>query len=252
MSRHFVDFIPIMGGEIVVTGAELKHMNVLRLSKGAMVTLIDGRGNCCQALIKKIDFHKAVLKADPPGKDRTESFVKIHLIFAWTKSVKPELVVQKTTELGVFRLIPYSASRSIAKPGGQKTERLQKVAIEAAKQCGRSLIPQVISCNDLQQALALIPDGAPIFFLDETEKSKLFSHALLEVEKADEVVLVIGPEGGMEDHEREILASRAVSVSLGPRILRAETASIAALTTVQTVLGDMGRPRAEHGISKKE
>lgn len=247
MKSFLVSRIPPAGGEVVVTGDELAHMRVRRIRAGQEVFLSDGQGNHAQARVIRMTKDAAILDADPPVREYSESFLKISLLFAWTKSAKPELIVQKATELGVWQLIPFSAARSIAGATEIKVERLRKIAAEAAKQCGRSRIPAVIPCAGLDSALALAPPKTGCFFLNETERSVYLSDAVLHAEGASEFALIVGPEGGMDDAERETLEQRAISVSIGPRILRVETACIAGLTIMQTIVGDMGS-KAERGL----
>ncbi len=221
---------------------EARHYlrDVLRLSPGAEVELFDGRGGAWAATIEP-GFAALAVGA---RRERSAGGPEISLLFALAKGEKAELVVQKATELGVARLVPWAAERSVLKldagKGRERAERWRRIAEEAARQCGRAEVPVVEDPTDLPGALAGLPAGHRLLVLHGAGGAPL---AALGLEGAPGVALVVGPEGGLTEGELAACqAAGAVRGSLGPRTLRAETAAIAGLAVLQAVAGDLGLP----------
>lgn len=220
---------------------EARHYlrDVLRLPPGAAVELFDGQGAVFEATIEP-GFAALAVGA------RREAAVAgpaLSLLFALSKGEKGELVVQKATELGVARLCPWAAERSVLKleeqKGRERAERWRRIAEEAARQCGRADVPEVTAPLGLVAVLAAVPAGHRLVVLHGPGGAPL---ATLGLEEAAGVALVVGPEGGLTDGELSACeAAGAVRGSLGPRTLRAETAAIAGVAVLQAVAGDLGR-----------
>jgi 16S rRNA (uracil1498-N3)-methyltransferase len=219
---------------------EARHYlrDVLRLAPGDAVELFDGRGAAWEAVIEPgfgalaIGARREPLAVGP----------ELSLLFALSKGEKGELVVQKATELGVARLCPWAAERSVLKldeeKGRERAERWRRIAEEAARQCGRADVPQVAAPVGLAAALAAVPAGHRLVVLHGPGGAPL---AGLGLEGAPGVALVVGPEGGLTTSELAACeAAGAVRGALGPRTLRAETAAIAGLAVLQAVAGDLG------------
>ena len=219
---------------------EARHYlrDVLRLSPGDAVELFDGQGAAWEAVVEPgfeslaVGARREALSAGP----------SISLLFALSKGDKGELVVQKATELGVARLCPWAAERSVLKldagKGRERAERWRRIAEEAARQCGRADVPLVAEPVGLAAALAAVPAGHRLVVLHGPGGLPLEA---LGLEGAPGVALVVGPEGGLTDGELAACqAAGAVRGALGPRTLRAETAAIAGLAVLQAVAGDLG------------
>jgi 16S rRNA (uracil1498-N3)-methyltransferase len=162
-----------------------------------------------------------------------ETVPDVWLAFAPVKRVQTDWLVEKATELGVARLLPVTTQRTIAER--VRRERLESIAIEAAEQCGRTILPGI---GELQPLAKLLEQRSPdrtLYFADEAGGTPAASSF-----KAGPAMILTGPEGGFTDEEREKIraVANAIPVSLGPRILRAETAALAALSCYMAVAGD--------------
>jgi len=217
---------------------EARHYlcDVLRLEAGAAVELFDGRGHAWDATLGA-GGDALVLGAprEAPARGAT-----IALLFALAKGEKNDLVVQKATELGAARIAPFAAARSVvrleAEKAQERTGRWRRIAEEAARQCGRADVPELLAPLPLAGALAALPPGLDVVVFQPG------GVALASLEAGPEgVAAVIGPEGGLDDAELAACAAAgARRATLGPRVLRAETAAIVAVAMLQARFGDMG------------
>jgi 16S rRNA (uracil1498-N3)-methyltransferase len=210
--------------------------DVLRLSPGAAVELFDGRGGAWEAIVEP-GFAALAVGAPRPALARGPV---LSLLFALSKGEKGDLVVQKATELGVARLCPWTAERSVVRleagKGLERAARWGRIAAEAARQCGRADLPVVEAPVGLVAALAAVPAGHRLVVLHGPGGAPLGD---LGLEGAPGVALVVGPEGGLTEGELEACQrAGAVRGALGPRTLRAETAAIAGVAALQAVAGD--------------
>ncbi len=200
------------------------------------------------ATLLTVDAQKSVARIDGQCPS-PEGPVKVTLWQGLAKGDKLETIVQKTTELGVYQICPIEMKRSVAKMdkperAQKKQERYQRIALEAAKQSGRAHVPIVDTCATFDKAIKAIQTGDvhydAIFVAWEEEQTLLFSKAITTKKECQNVLIVIGPEGGITSEEWEALhALGAQSVSLGKRILRTETAGLCALSVLWTALGEM-------------
>jgi 16S rRNA (uracil1498-N3)-methyltransferase len=216
--------------------ASLHYLSdVLRLEPGAEVEVFDGAGAAWTATFTGSDLALGERRAAAlPG-------ATVWLAFALARGEKGDWIVQKGTELGVSRLVPWQAERSVVRlepdRAEERTRRWRRIAEEAARQCGRSDVPEVAVPGTLAQALEAPPGFERVAF-----------HAgagapLPEVVRpgASGYLAVLGPEGGLTDREvRACLDAGCRLASLGPRVLRAETAAIAAAALIQHLAGDLG------------
>jgi len=216
--------------------ASLHYLSdVLRLEPGAEVEVFDGAGSSWTAQFTGSELRLGASRAAAlPG-------VTVWLVFALSRGEKGDWIVQKCTELGVTRLVPWQAERSVVRLEPDRAEerarRWRRIAGEAARQCGRSDVPEVAVPGTLAQALAAPPGFERIVF-----------HAGTGAPLAGSVrpggagfLAVLGPEGGLTDREvRACLDAGCRLASLGPRVLRAETAAVAAATLIQHLAGDLG------------
>jgi 16S rRNA (uracil1498-N3)-methyltransferase len=225
-------------GAIARLDAQGRHYlhDVLRLEPGAALEVFDGHGALYDARIEP-GFERLALGA---RRDAPPGGASIQLAFALAKGEKVELVVQKATELGVARIVPWAAERSVVRLEPERAEeragRWRRIAEEAARQCGRADVPEVRVPATLAELVAELPPGfLPIVFHGEG------GVPIAHLPAADGVLAVVGPEGGLTAAELGTLGrAGAARASLGPRTLRAETAAIAAVALLQARYGDLG------------
>ncbi|MCD1617843.1 16S rRNA (uracil(1498)-N(3))-methyltransferase [Salipiger marinus] len=234
--RLFVDH-PLGAGQPVPLTREQAHylFSVMRLGSGAAVALFNGRDGEWRAEVEEAGKRGGTLlcasqtrvQGTPPD---------LWLIFAPIKKARTDFIVEKAVELGVRRILPVQTEFTNSERIRQ--DRLQAHAVEAAEQCGATFVPEVADLVRLDRLLACWPDRA-LVFCDEKQAGAGDPGAALARSPAPAAVL-IGPEGGFSDSERARLHAmdRAQAIALGPRILRADTAAVAALTLWQAQCGD--------------
>lgn len=228
---------------IVVAGEDAHHIkNVLRLKIGEKLILCDGNGYEHLCTVADYDTQNAVnCEIIESRESETELPVKIVLYQGLPKKDKLELIIQKAVELGAFEIVPVAMKRSIAKIEDDKSEkkkmqRWQEIARAAAKQSERGIIPQVGKCLTFKQALQrCTEDKALVCVAYENARgmSSLaeFAQAVKEAPKGATIAVFVGPEGGFEESEVEMVKENGgLSVSLGKRILRTETAGLTLLS----------------------
>ena len=227
---------------LVLRGENAHHAGrVLRLRPGEAVTLCDGKGtdyDCTVETLEKDAVTCRVLGSHPAD---TEPKQQLTLFMALPKGDKMEFIVQKAVELGVSEIVPYLSKNCVSRPDkmDKKVERWRKIAVEAAKQCGRGVLPAVHAVVPAAEAVRLAAQAETALFLYENEKQTGLRDALAGgVGKT--VSLMVGPEGGFAPEEAAAAKDAGlVSVSLGTRILRCETAPVAALAAVLYAGGNM-------------
>jgi len=204
--------------------------NVMRLGEGAELLAFDGSSGEWLARISEAGKKRMALTVERRTRE-PEAIPDVWLAFAPVKRTQTDWLVEKATELGVAKLIPVITHRTIAER--VKLERLGSIAIEAAEQCGRTRLPTIDEPVSLAQFLK--QSDRPIYFADEGGGEPAASAF-----KPGQAVILTGPEGGFTDDERAAIraVSNAIPVSLGPRILRAETAALVALAAYMAVAGD--------------
>jgi 16S rRNA (uracil1498-N3)-methyltransferase len=203
--------------------------NVLRMGEGAELLLFDGQSGEWLARIAEAGKRRIILSVERQTRE-AETVPDLWLAFAPVKRAQTDWLVEKATELGAARLIPVMTRRTVAER--VKLERLEAIAIEAAEQCGRTLLPQIAEPVALKDVLNT---QRTIYFADEAG-----GEPAAEAFKPGAALILTGPEGGFTEEERAAVraAPTAVPISLGPRILRAETAALAALATYMAIAGD--------------
>lgn len=219
---------------------------VLRLAAGDALALFDGRGAEHEARIEAIKGGRVevLVGARRAGTAGRESPLRVTLLQALARGEKMDWVLQKATELGVARIAPVATGRSVVQLDGERADKRlahwQGVVAAACEQCGRNVLPEVLAPAPLAAACAALPAGLRLVLSPEAALPLVSALAAREAPR-DSVTLLIGPEGGLDAGELE-LAARAgfVAVTLGPRVLRTETAAIAALGILQALAGDLG------------
>lgn len=234
MPRFFIDPGQMVGHAIELTGEDAHHLSrVLRLGPGAAITVLDGTGAAYEAVVETVEKERVSARVTGTG-EAAEPPVALTLYQGMPKGDKWELVIQKATELGATRLVPVAAARSVVQLKGDKLEgklaRWRKIAREAAEQCERGRVPEVegpVAVGGLKPA-----EGGLLLVLSERVTGPSLPKAL-PAEMPAEVAVAVGPEGGWTPEELEAMRQAgAVEVSLGKRILRTETAGLAALAMV--------------------
>jgi 16S rRNA (uracil1498-N3)-methyltransferase len=206
--------------------------NVLRMSAGAELLVFDGSSGEWLARVAETGKKRMTLMVERKTRE-LEPIPDVWLAFAPVKRTQTDWLVEKATELGAARLIPVMTQRTVAER--VRLDRLEAIAIEAAEQCGRTRLPEIAEPVSLKQLLGGADEGRTLYFADETG-----GEPVARAFKAVPALILTGPEGGFTDAERALVraAPRSVAISLGPRILRAETAALAALAAFMTVAGD--------------
>ena len=234
LKRFFVDTI---GDTAELSGEEFEHAkNVLRIGVGAEVILLDNSGNEYTAVVAQVEKKRMLLNVVRMQAGEREADTDVCLLFGYLKNAdKNEFIVQKAVELGVKKIGVFSSEYSSAYMNANKLERLNKVAKEAAKQCLRSVAPTVVYYDTLNGALDSAKAYENKIFACEFAQNSEFSLADLK----GSVAMVVGSEGGFSREEAAAAKAQGFAhVSLGKRILRAETAAVALASVVMFSLGE--------------
>jgi 16S rRNA (uracil1498-N3)-methyltransferase len=240
--RLFVPAERLAGARLVLADEDHQHVaRVLRARAGDRLTLFDGAGAEVDAEVARVGKRdtELVLGARRAGAP-TAAPVAITLLVAPPRGERMDLLVQKSTELGVARIVPVIAERSVARPEPARRARWEKIAREAARQCGRADVPRVDGPVALAAALAASDLPATRFALWEGERGQSLRARLAAAPAPPAAALLVGPEGGLPPEEIAAAAGAGfVPTSLGPRILRVETAAIVAVALVQAAAGGL-------------
>ncbi|GAB6094516.1 16S rRNA (uracil(1498)-N(3))-methyltransferase [Desulfatiferula olefinivorans] len=244
MRRFFISDSAIDGRTATLSGQDARHLkDVLRLSVGDTVCLIDGGGQEHLADITAMEPGVVTLAVRETREGKTESPVHITLAQAYLKDKKMDDLIRPLTELGINRFLPVLSSRCVARPEASKIkarrERWEKIARESLKQCRRSQLPDISEAITLEDLFkSTHADDLNIMFWENAHQP--IPTANPAGKSPRRIVLLLGPEGGFSDDE----ATRArengfVTATLGPRILRAETAGLTACALAQYLFGDL-------------
>jgi 16S rRNA (uracil1498-N3)-methyltransferase len=221
------------GASVELQAGQANYLgNVLRLGIGAELLLFDGSSGEWLARIAEAGKKRMALAVERRTRE-PETIPDVWLAFAPVKRAQTDWLVEKATELGAARLIPVMTRRTVAER--VRLDRLQSIAIEAAEQCGRTVLPEIAEPLPLAKLLEQRAPGRTLYFADE-EGGEPASGAF----EPGPALILIGPEGGFTDDERAKVRAQqnSVAISLGPRILRAETAALAALSAYMVIAGD--------------
>ena len=221
------------GASVELEAGQANYLgNVLRLGIGAELLLFDGSSGEWLARIAEAGKKRMALAVERRTRE-PETIPDVWLAFAPVKRAQTDWLVEKATELGAARLIPVMTRRTVAER--VRLDRLQSIAIEAAEQCGRTVLPEIAEPLPLAKLLEQRAPGRTLYFADE-EGGEPASGAF----EPGPALILIGPEGGFTDDERAKVRAQqnSVAISLGPRILRAETAALAALSAYMVIAGD--------------
>lgn len=248
MPRLFIYEKLEVGDEIVVSGEEAHHIiRVLRLGHGDLVSISDGKSEESVGVISEVDTRSTKIKIRVLYKNKfEETKPTITLLQGLPKGEKFDWIIQKCTEIGVSRIVPIITQRTVVNIAPAKLEhrmmRWKKIAEEAAKQSMRMDIPEIVELLTFDEALKEIDRHHLSIIPWEQERDISLKKVLKDIDQSiTKVAVFIGPEGGFSPDEAEMARTHgAVPVSLGPRILRTETAAIAACSILMYELGGMG------------
>lgn len=248
MRRIFIK--ALLQEELVITGGDAHHLGrVMRARAGDRILVADDEGKVGEYELTGFTESSVSMKLVQQVEERTESPVEIVLAQCLPKGDKLDLIVQKATELGVNVIVPLTSDNCVVRYDGKKAkakqEKWQKIADEAGKQCGRSRLPEVQQVQPFRQWLREAADGkrddTAVCMCYENELQQGMKDFLQGQKAAKRFVAIIGPEGGFSLAEAALAKELGIaSVSLGTRILRAETAAISAAAVIQYENGDLG------------
>ncbi|MGC7846207.1 16S rRNA (uracil(1498)-N(3))-methyltransferase [Desulforudis sp. 1088] len=233
--------------EAILLGKDAAHLTrVLRLGPGAEVLVLDEDGRLFRSRIAGAAPGEVRLAILERVEGQGEPLLKITLVQGLAKGDKMDLVIQKATEVGISRIVPLASERAVVRLEAAKVEkrleRWRKIAVEAAEQCGRLRVPAVEQPLGLAASLKLAgPEDTVLFFWEEEKEQRLRDVLRQNIRPAGQIFLFIGPEGGFSAEEARMAADAgAFCVTLGPRVLRTETAGLIAAALVLYELGDLG------------
>ena len=247
MHKFFVPENNIKDNIAIITGDDVKHIyKVLRLKIGDKININNCIGKEFLGEIKSIDKALITCNIIENININNESNIKIHLYQGLPKAVKLELIIQKATELGVMSVTPVITERVIVKnelSESKKIERWNKIALEACKQSKRTIVPEVKNIIKFNDFLKEVENFDLVVIPYENEKNQGIKNMIanLEGKKINTIAIMVGPEGGFEEEEiKKLKEIGAYIVTLGPRILRTETAGFVCSSLLMYELGDIG------------
>lgn len=245
MNRFFISSEQIKDDKIIIIGSDVKHIkDVLRLKHGEKIE-IACEGTTYIGEILELEKREINLKIISSYKGENEASTEVILYQGLAKGSKMDFILQKCTELGVSEFYPLETNRAVVKiknekKANSKVDRWQEIVDQAAKQSKRDMIPVVNEILSFAQMIKLLDNEGNIVVPYEDEKQQSIKTTLKDI-KNKKIHLIIGPEGGFEDTEIEMLKEMGANiVTLGPRILRTETAGLVASTMIFYELGDLG------------
>ncbi|MEX0386787.1 16S rRNA (uracil(1498)-N(3))-methyltransferase [Spiribacter onubensis] len=238
-TRLHVTGIPPVGEVMDLPDAVVRHIQARRLRRSDGLVLFDGTGGEYTARLDTLEKRRARARIEAFSPREAEPPVAVTILQGISKGERMDYSVQKATELGVARIIPVISERCVVRLDtdrwAKKQRHWQAVAVAASEQCGRNRIPSVEMPCGLDDALTAVAGLPGVIFDTEGDRA---AHQL---EPASALATLIGPEGGLAPAEIQRVADLGWQrIRLGPRILRSDTAPVAALAVIQTVIGDMG------------
>ena len=243
MTRFFITPQELSADPILLTGQNFNHAKVLRLKAGEQVLVCDGQNAECLCAVEAVLEEQMVLSVLERRQASSEAAVRVSIYMAFPKADKLEHVIQKATELGACEIVAFPSGRCVSRPDNKslakKLERWQKIAVSAAEQSGRGRIPAILALASFDEAVkrAAQTDLPLLFYENERTCSMRSSFSGRVFSSA---AVMTGPEGGLTQREVQTAADLGMTIcSLGPRILRCETAPLCALTALLYESGDL-------------
>lgn len=242
MQKLFIEN-ELINEKIILNEEQSRHIaRSLRMKKGDMLTVCDGAGSDYGCIIDEITKDFVALSICYKQASSSEPSIKVSLFQGVPKGDKIEDIIQKCVELGIYEITPVLTKRSVSRPdekqAQKKQARYQKIALEAAQQSGRGIVPKINKMQNFKQAVQSCNTDVKILFYEGGGKS--IKSIVNENKNASSFAIFIGPEGGFEKEEvDEILNFGGINATLGARILRTQTAPVAALAAIMLLTDNL-------------
>ncbi|MGF6148410.1 Ribosomal RNA small subunit methyltransferase E [Kingella potus] len=238
MPRFFADTALCCGATVSLPDNVVRHLHVLRCRAGGEIVLFNGDGCEYSAVLARLDKRAAAAEILAQRPSENESPLAVTLVQAVSAGERMDFTLQKSVELGVCEIIPVVSTRSVVRLEGERAHRRvarwQDIVVSACEQSGRCMIPKVRPLLSYQEALAHLPDAGAKLLMSLNGRQ-----SLRDIPPPQSVVLMAGPEGGWTaQEEAAAFAAGFAGFALGRRVLRTETAALAALAAMQTLWGD--------------
>ena len=239
MPRFYVDFALSPDSVVEVPDNVVRHLNVLRVKNTEEIVLFNGNGKAYPALPEVLEKRRASVRILREEATDNESPLNITLVQAVSAAERMDFTLQKSVELGVAEIRPVISERCVVRLSGERAEkrvaRWQEIVVSACEQSGRNIVPKVLPLTTYAQALQQLPQETTKLLMSLNRAQKLSDVQ----PQSSKVVFMVGPEGGWtEKEEQQAFDAGFQSVTLGKRVLRTETASLAAIAAMQTLWGD--------------
>ncbi len=239
MPRFYVDFALSPDSVVELPDNVVRHLNVLRVKNTEEIVLFNGNGKSYPALPEVLEKRRASVRILREESTDNESPLNITLVQAVSAAERMDFTLQKSVELGVAEIRPVISERCVVRLSGERAEkrvaRWQEIVVSACEQSGRNIVPKVLPLTTYAQALQQLPQETTKLLMSLNRAQKLSDVR----PQSGKVVFMVGPEGGWtEKEEQQAFDAGFQSVTLGKRVLRTETASLAAIAAIQTLWGD--------------
>lgn len=239
MPRFYVDFALSPDSVVELPDNVVRHLNVLRVKNTEEIVLFNGNGKAYPALPEVLEKRRASVRILREETTDNESPLNITLVQAVSAAERMDFTLQKSVELGVAEIRPVISERCVVRLSGERAEkrvaRWQEIVVSACEQSGRNIVPKVLPLTTYAQALQQLPQETTKLLMSLNRAQKLSDVR----PQSGKVVFMVGPEGGWtEKEEQQAFDAGFQSVTLGKRVLRTETASLAAIAAMQTLWGD--------------
>lgn len=239
MPRFYVDFALSPESVVELPDNVVRHLNVLRVKNTEEIVLFNGNGKAYPALPEVLEKRRASVRILREEATDNESPLNITLVQAVSAAERMDFTLQKSVELGVAEIRPVISERCVVRLSGERAEkrvaRWQEIVVSACEQSGRNIVPKVLPLTTYAQALQQLPQETSKLLMSLNRAQKLSDVR----PQSGKVVFMVGPEGGWtEKEEQQAFDAGFQSVTLGKRVLRTETASLAAIAAMQTLWGD--------------
>lgn len=239
MPRFYVDFALSPDSVVELPDNVVRHLNVLRVKNTEEIVLFNGNGKAYPALPEVLEKRRASVRILREEATDNESPLNITLVQAVSSAERMDFTLQKSVELGVAEIRPVISERCVVRLSGERAEkrvaRWQEIVVSACEQSGRNIVPKVLPLTTYVQDLQQLPQETTKLLMSLNRAQKLSDVR----PQSGKVVFMVGPEGGWtEKEEQQAFDAGFQSVTLGKRVLRTETASLAAIAAMQTLWGD--------------
>ena len=239
MPRFYVDFALSPDSVVELPDNVVRHLNVLRVKNTEEIVLFNGNGKAYPALPEVLEKRRASVRILREEATDNESPLNITLVQAVSSAERMDFTLQKSVELGVAEIRPVISERCVVRLSGERAEkrvaRWQEIVVSACEQSGRNIVPKVLPLTTYAQSLQQLPQETTKLLMSLNRAQKLGDVQ----PQSGKVVFMVGPEGGWtEKEEQQAFDAGFQSVTLGKRVLRTETASLAAIAAMQTLWGD--------------